>query len=140
MTPRHEVERVDAGDPRDEVLKALRTYEHAQVVVSRGEVDEIVGLVRKQDLLDQVLDGKDIDIAAAIQPPIIVHESMTVLAVLETFQSQPMRMAVVATSTAASRASSRRPTSWRRSRATCRRRARSLTWSSARTALFSSSA
>jgi len=95
MTPRHEVEWIDADDPRNEVLKALRTYEHAQVVVSRGEVDEIVGVVRKQDLLDQVLDGKDIDIAAAIQPPIVVHESMTILAVLETFQSQPMRMAVV---------------------------------------------
>lgn len=95
MTPRHEVEWIDADDPRAEMLKALRTYEHAQVVVSCGEVDEIVGVVRKQDLLDQVLDGKDIDIAAALQPPIVVHESMTILAVLETFQSQPMRMAVV---------------------------------------------
>ena len=95
MTPRHEVFWLDADDPRDVVLKAIRECDHAQVVVSRGEVDEIVGVVRKQDLLDQVLDGKEIDIAAATQPPIVVHESMTILAVLETFQSQPMRMAVV---------------------------------------------
>ncbi|TXN42380.1 HlyC/CorC family transporter [Methylobacterium sp. WL7] len=95
MTPRHEVFWVDADDPRDVVLKAVRECNHAQVVVSRGDVDEIVGIVRKQDLLDQVLDGRNIDIAAATQPPIVVHESMTILAVLETFQSQPMRMAVV---------------------------------------------
>ncbi|MHC2087421.1 hemolysin family protein [Methylobacterium sp. CM6244] len=95
MTPRHEVFWVDADDPRDVVLKAVRECDHAQVVVSRGDVDEIVGVVRKQDLLDQVLDGKEIDISAATQPPIVVHESMTILAVLETFQSQPMRMAVV---------------------------------------------
>lgn len=95
MTPRHEVEWVDADDPRDEVLKAVRACDHAQVVVSRGDVDELVGVVRKQDLLDQVLDGRDIDLAAATQPPIVVHESMTILAVLETFQTQPMRMAVV---------------------------------------------
>ena len=95
MTPRHEVFWVDADDPRDVVLKAVRECNHAQVVVSRGDVDEIVGIVRKQDLLNQVLDGKDIDVLAATQPPIVVHESMTILAVLETFQSQPMRMAVV---------------------------------------------
>ncbi|MCJ2062188.1 hemolysin family protein [Methylobacterium sp. J-088] len=95
MTPRHEVEWIDSDDPRDEMLKAVRACGHAQIVVSRGEVDELVGLVRKQDLLDQVLDGHDIDIAAVTQPPIVVHESMTILAVLETFQSQPMRMAVV---------------------------------------------
>jgi putative hemolysin len=95
MTPRHEVEWVDADDPRDAVGRAVRACDHAQIVVSRGTVDEIVGVVRKQDLLDQVLDGGPIDIAAATQPPIVVHESMTILAVLETFQSQPMRMAVV---------------------------------------------
>lgn len=95
MTPRHEVFWVDLDDPREVVLKAIRECDHAQVVISRGEVDELVGIVRKQDLLDQVLDGKEIDLAVATQPPIVVHESMTILAVLETFQSQPMRMAVV---------------------------------------------
>ncbi|MGX9983179.1 hemolysin family protein [Methylobacterium fujisawaense] len=95
ITPRHEVEWVDADEPREIVLKAVRDCDHAQVVVSRGVVDEIVGVVRKQDLLNQVLDGRDIDITVGTQPPIVVHESMTILAVLETFQSQPMRMAVV---------------------------------------------
>lgn len=95
MTPRHEVEWVDVDDPSEVVLKAVRACDHAQVVVSRGDVDELVGVVRKQALLDQVLDGREIDVAAAIQPPIVVHESMTILAVLETFQSQPIRMAVV---------------------------------------------
>lgn len=95
MTPRHEVFWVDADDPREVVIEAIRECNHAQVVISRGEVDELVGIVRKQDLLDQILDGREIDLAAATQPPIVVHESMTILAVLETFQSQPMRMAVV---------------------------------------------
>lgn len=95
MTPRHEVEWVDADDPDEVVLKAVRACDHAQIVVSRGQVDEIVGVVRKQDLLDQVLDGLTLDVLAATQPPIVVHESMTILAVLETFQSKPMRMAVV---------------------------------------------
>lgn len=95
MTPRHEVEWIDAGDTQEELLDAVRGCDHAQIVVSRGQVDEIVGVVRKRDLLDQVLDTKPVDVLAATQPPIVVHESMSILAVLETFQRQPVRMAVV---------------------------------------------
>jgi CBS domain containing-hemolysin-like protein len=95
ITPRHEVEWVDADDDREAILKAVRECDHAQIVVSRTQVDEIVGVVRKQDLLNQVLDGNAIDVLAATQPPIVVHESLSILAVLEIFQAQPVRMAIV---------------------------------------------
>ena len=95
ITPRHEVEWVDADDDREAILKAVRDCDHAQIVVSRSQVDEIVGVVRKQDLLNQVLDGHAIDVMAATQPPIVVHESLSILAVLEIFQAQPVRMAIV---------------------------------------------
>nr|WP_274533554.1 MULTISPECIES: hemolysin family protein [unclassified Methylobacterium] len=95
MTPRHEVEWVDADEEPDAILRSVRECDHAQLVVSRSEVDEIVGVVRKQDLLNQLLDGKPISVLAATQPPIVVHESMSILAVLETFQAKPVRMAVV---------------------------------------------
>jgi putative hemolysin len=95
MTPRHEVEWVDADEERDAMLRSVRECDHAQLVVSRSAVDEIVGVVRKQDLLNQLLDGRPVDVLAATQPPIVVHESMSILAVLETFQSKPVRMAVV---------------------------------------------
>ncbi|KQP08220.1 MAG: hemolysin family protein [Methylobacterium sp.] len=95
ITPRHEVEWVDADDDREAILKAVRECDHAQIVVSRSQVDEIVGVVRKQDLLNQVLDGGTIDVLAATQPPTVVHESLSILAVLEIFQAQPVRMAIV---------------------------------------------
>ncbi|MDB5647203.1 MAG: hemolysin [Methylobacterium sp.] len=95
MTPRHEVEWVDADEDREAILRSVRECDHAQLVVSRSEVDEIVGVVRKQDLLNQLLDGKSVDVLAVTQPPIVVHESMSILAVLETFQAKPVRMAVV---------------------------------------------
>ncbi len=95
MTPRHEIEWVDAEDDRDAVLRALRDCSHAQVVVSRGTVDEVVGVVRKQDLLDRVLDGQPPDIDAVTRQPIVVHEAMSVLAVLETFRAKPVQMAIV---------------------------------------------
>ena len=95
MTPRHEVEWVDADEEPEAMLRSVRECDHAQLVVSRSEVDEIVGVVRKQDLLNQFLDGKSVDVLAVTQAPIVVHESMSILAVLETFQAKPVRMAVV---------------------------------------------
>ncbi len=95
MTPRPDIEWIDAEEEREPMLKAVRACNHAQIVVSRGTVDEVVGVLRKQDLLDQMLDGRPIDIAAVTREPIVVHEAMSVLAVLETFQKKPVQMAIV---------------------------------------------
>ena len=69
MTPRHEVQWLDLNDEPADILKAVRECGHTQVVASRGHVDEVVGVVMKQHLLDQVLDGKPLDVAAALQTP-----------------------------------------------------------------------
>src|SRR5262249_23054468 len=61
MTPRKDVAWADANDSRDDILRAVREGRHEHVVVSRGNLDEIVGVIRKQELLDQVLDGHGVD-------------------------------------------------------------------------------
>ena len=95
MTPRPDIAWIDVEDDEEQILKAVRACNHGHVVVSRATVDDVVGVVRKQDLLDQVLDGGPINVATATQEPIVVHEAMTVLAVLETFQRNPVQMAIV---------------------------------------------
>lgn len=95
MTPRHEVEWVDLDAPPDAILRAVRACSHAHVVVSRGGIDELVGVLRKQDLLHQILDGLTPDVEAATQPPNVIHEALTVLAALESFQRNPVQMAVI---------------------------------------------
>jgi putative hemolysin len=44
-----------------ETLQSIRECRHEQIVVSREIVDEIIGIVRKQDILDQVLCDKPLD-------------------------------------------------------------------------------
>ena len=95
MTPRLDVEWIDIGDPREKVLETLRDSRHEQFVVSSVEVDEIVGVVRKQDLLAQVLRGGEIDVAAATSDAVVVHESLTLVALLQMFRERPVRLAVV---------------------------------------------
>jgi putative hemolysin len=95
MTPRHEVDWIDVDDPREAILDTVRTCRHEQLVVSRGEIHEILGVLRKQDILNQLLEGAPIDVNAVIREPIVVHEGMAILRVLETFKAKPVRMAIV---------------------------------------------
>ncbi|APX87231.1 hemolysin [Methylorubrum extorquens] len=95
MTPRNEVDWVDLDDSQEEIIEAVRTCRHEQLVVSRAQIDDVVGVLRKQDLLDQFLDGKPLDVKGATREPIVVHEGLAILKVLEMFQTKPVRMAIV---------------------------------------------
>lgn len=95
MTPRPDVVWIDANDDRATILKRLRDCRHAHVIVSRGGVDDVVGILRKQDLFDQLLDGGDVDPLATLQEPLIVPEGTSLLKVLDHFKKKPVRMAVI---------------------------------------------
>lgn len=95
MTPRHSVEWIDLDGEPDAVRAAIRACDHARMVVSRGLIDELVGVVAKQDLLNQLLAGGPIDVAGAMQPPIVVHEGISILALLEIFRRRSVRLAIV---------------------------------------------
>lgn len=95
MTPRRDVDWIDAEDPPDVILRTIRECRHDQLLVGRGNIDEPLGMILKQDLLDQVLDGKPIDPMAAILQPVTVHEATPIVRVLEQFKKAPVRLAVV---------------------------------------------
>ncbi len=95
MTPRPEVDWIDADDDRDEMLRTLRECRHQQLLIGRGNIDEPLGLVLKADLLDQALAGQDLDPLAVIREPLIVHEAMPIFKVLEQFKRAPGRLAIV---------------------------------------------
>lgn len=95
MTPRPDVEWIDTDDPREEILRTIRACRHEQLLIGRGSIDEPLGMVAKQDLLDQVLDDKPLDPTAVIREPLIVHEAMPIFSVLEQFKQKPVRLAIV---------------------------------------------
>ncbi|MBE7202422.1 MAG: HlyC/CorC family transporter [Parafilimonas terrae] len=95
MTPRHDVEWIDLTEDADAVRAAIRRCDHVRMIVSRGMIDEVVGVVAKQDLLNQILDGEPVDVAAAMQPPTVVPEGLSILDLLEIFRRQSVRLAVV---------------------------------------------
>lgn len=95
MTPRVDVEWIDVEDTPKETLKTIRESHHEQLLVGKGGIDEPLGTVLKKDLLDQVLEGKKLDIMAALRQPIAIPEPMPIFRVLEQFKRAPVRLATV---------------------------------------------
>ena len=95
MTPRRQVVWTDADADEQARLHAIRDNKHALTLVARGKLDMLLGVVRKQDMLDAHLHGRAIDPLSLLLEPVIVHDGATVLHVLELFKHRPVQMGVV---------------------------------------------
>jgi CBS domain containing-hemolysin-like protein len=95
MTPRRDVEWIDADDSPEEILRTLRARRHEQLLVGRANIDEPLGMILKKDVLDQILDGRPLQPMEAIREPVVVHETSSIFRVLERFKSAPVRLAMV---------------------------------------------
>ncbi|PRH85948.1 hemolysin [Labrys okinawensis] len=95
MTPRREIDWVDIDDDPKETLRIIRECRHDHLLVGRGNIDEPLGMIVKQDLLDRVLDGERLDPLAVIRQPLIVHEAMPIFRVLDQFKRTPIRLALI---------------------------------------------
>ena len=118
MTPRPRIQWVDLEEPAQQVLSRVRSCPHAQLLACRGSIDEIVGIVRKQDITDQVLDGRPPDVETIARPPLIVHEATTILRTLDLFRELQRTLPSWSMSSEPSRASSREPICSKQSPAT----------------------
>ena len=95
MTPRPDIDWVDIQDSREEILAGIRRSSHQQIVVSDGEIDNVVGVVRKQDMLDQALDGKEVDPIPLVQEVPAIFEGATLVSVMERFKERAVRLAII---------------------------------------------
>jgi len=95
MTPRPDVVWANLDESKDAILNQIRACPYAQLVVSRGSIDDIAGIVRKQDLLDQILAGAAYDVKSLLLPPLVVPEGVSILRTLDLFRKTPVNTAVV---------------------------------------------
>ncbi len=58
MTPRGEISWVDAEQSEDEIRRQLLSSPHSLFPVCRGELDEIIGIVRAKEMLVATESGK----------------------------------------------------------------------------------
>src|SRR3984957_2829315 len=95
MTPRTEIAWIDRTAPRPTIIAALRAAPHSRFVVCDGAIDNVTGIVQAKDILDRVLDGKDLSLAAALRQPMAIPDSVSALEALERLKADPLGMAIV---------------------------------------------
>jgi len=95
MTPRTELSWIDRTDSPKDIAAALKAAPHSRFVVCDGAVDNVVGVVQAKDILDRILDGGELSLAAALRQPIVVPDAITALDALERLKSDPLGLALV---------------------------------------------
>jgi CBS domain containing-hemolysin-like protein len=94
MTPRLDIVAVDTAADRDEVVKTLRSSEHARLLVYDGNPDVVVGVIYAKDIL--AIGPQDPrPWTALIRPAAFVPEGKTLDRQVRDFQRGPSHLAVV---------------------------------------------
>ncbi len=95
MTPRTDIAWIDRTDPPRDIVATLKSAPHSRFVVCDGRIDNVVGVVQAKDILDRILDGKELSIAAALRQPMVMPDTVSALEALERLKADPRGLALV---------------------------------------------
>ena len=95
MTPRTEVDWLDISASGDELRSALKATPHSRIPVAEGSVEAIVGVVQVRDLLEATLDGRPLDLRAAVKQAPVIPDLMDAMDALAVLRSADVPLALV---------------------------------------------
>ena len=95
MTPRTEIAWLDVDDTLDEIQRKVADAPHARYPVCRGNLDDVLGVVRIRDVLLHALTCQPVDLKALLLSPLFVPESTLASRALELLKQSGVRMALI---------------------------------------------
>jgi putative hemolysin len=95
MIPRTDIVWLDQNAPIDSALKAVASQEHSRYPVCRGNLNDVVGVISAQNLLQQSLQGKTLSLAVNLQAPVFVPETLSGMELLEQFRASSAQLVFV---------------------------------------------
>ncbi|HET6940813.1 MAG TPA: hemolysin family protein [Sphingomicrobium sp.] len=95
MTPRTDVDWIDVNSTADELHSALKQSTHSRIPVVNGSVDDIVGVIRTRDLLDAMLDGRELNLRELTRPAPVIPDLMDAMDALVVLRSAEVPLALV---------------------------------------------
>lgn len=95
MTPRPELVWIGADETKEAALASVRGSTHRQFIVTRESIDDVAGIVRKEDILELCLSDKPFDLTSVLRQPLAVHENTSILNALNLFKGKPVDMTLV---------------------------------------------
>jgi putative hemolysin len=95
MTPRTEVDWIDAGSTPDEVHAALLETAHNRLPVAEGSIENIVGVIQTRDVLACMLEGRPIDLNRLCRTAPVIPDLMDAMDALAVLRSAHVPLALV---------------------------------------------
>jgi putative hemolysin len=95
MTHRNDIYVLDLDEPETEIRNSIAESPYTRLVVCRGGMDHIVGILRTADLLKDALSGKPIAVEESLRPPLYVPEGVTTTHLLENFRKSRQQCALI---------------------------------------------
>ncbi|XVJ70709.1 MAG: HlyC/CorC family transporter [Rhizobacter sp.] len=95
MIPRAEIVWLDADAPLEDVMKVISEDEHSRYPVCRGGLDDVVGIVSAQSLLQQSLKGDRLSITEGLQTAVFVPETLSGMELLDHFRASSTQLVFV---------------------------------------------
>ena len=95
MIPCAEIVWLEAGATAADILKVISDEEHSRYPVCRGGLSEVVGLVSAQSLLQELMQGRPLDVMARLEPPVFVPETLSGMELLDQFRASAAQLVFV---------------------------------------------
>jgi len=95
MIPRNEIVWLDVGAEQEAVLRAIGEAEHSRYPVCRGGLNDVLGIVTAQSLLQQALRGEPLSLTGQLQAAVFVPETLSGMELLEHFRATSVQLVFV---------------------------------------------
>jgi magnesium and cobalt exporter, CNNM family len=95
MTPRTEVDWIDADADAEAIRQMLAETPHDRFPVAEGSVDRLIGVVQARDILGEALNGRPISLRALTRPAPIVPDQLDAMDAMNVLRDSQVPMAFV---------------------------------------------
>jgi|KBSSwiStaDraftv2_1062776.scaffolds.fasta_scaffold21347_8 putative hemolysin len=95
MTPRTEIEWLDANVAEADVREVLMKMPHSRLPVANGSVDDILGVVSARDLISALMEERPFDLRAVMRNAPVVPDQMDAMNALTVLREADVPMALV---------------------------------------------
>ena len=95
MIPRAEIVWLDIAATAADVLRTISDDEHSRYPVCRGGLEDVLGVVSAQSLLQQVMQGNEVSLLDKLQPSVFVPETLSGMELLEHFRASSAQLVFV---------------------------------------------
>ena len=95
MTHRNDIYTLDLKEPEAEIRNRIASSPYTRVIVCREGLDNIVGILRTDDILKDALSGKTLEVERSLRPPLYVPEGVSITHLLENFRKARQQCALI---------------------------------------------